>query len=489
MDKVAAIRHSVLVCGHSRRWASRSFNVSRKTVDRYVDGDGDVAVGKRKAAPRAAPKREKAIKALDEVIVATAVDKKQRLTAARAHELIVKGGNIVGETLVKELMAERRRAAKEVFIPLEYPPGDLAEVDFFEAEVDIAGERQTVHMFVMRLMSSGRDFCWLYPRQDQVCFLDGHVRAFEFFGGVPARCAYDNLRAAVRKHLVGSQRELSPRFLAMTVHAVFEANFCRPFTGHDKGGVESRGKNIRLQSLVPIPSGPTLGDINDALLADVTQRFFNKETSAGRWSAESAALNSPPRRRFDARRPAFEVPVSAGATVTIEGATYSVPSSWARLRVTTYAGVDQVEVRCGDASIVRRRIPRGARDIDYAAHYLDVLCTKPQAVRQVAGTLMAQLGGEFPAFWTRLVEDNGASEAARKMARILRGIIELGRDECERRVSMAMAMGVAVSTALLVPVPDKPSSQAVVPSAFEDVVIELSSVAHFDALLTVGGVH
>jgi hypothetical protein len=38
----------------------------------------------------------------------------------------------------------------------------------------------------------------------------------------------------------------------MTVHAVFEANFCRPYTGHDKGGVESRGKNIRLQSLVPI---------------------------------------------------------------------------------------------------------------------------------------------------------------------------------------------------------------------------------------------
>ena len=103
--------------------------------------------------------------------------------------------------------------------------------------------------------------------------------------------------------------------------------------------------------------------------------------------------------------------------------------------------------------------------------------------------MMAQLGGEFPAFWMRLVEDNGASEAARKMARILRGIIELGRDEFERRVSMAMAMGVAVSTALLVPVPDKPSTQAVVPSAFEDVVIELSSVAHFDALLTVGGVH
>jgi hypothetical protein len=54
---------------------------------------------------------------------------------------------------------------------------------------------------------------------------------------------------------------------------------------------------------------------------------------------------------------------------------------------------------------------------------------------------------------------------------------------------MAMAMGESVSRVLLVPVIDTPSSQVVVPGAFEDVVVELSSVAHFDALLTVGGVH
>ena len=64
-------------------------------------------------------------------------------------------------------------------------------------------------MFVMRLMHSGRDFAWLYPRQDQTCFLDGHVRAFEHFGAVPHRLVYDNLKAAVRKILVGSERELA----------------------------------------------------------------------------------------------------------------------------------------------------------------------------------------------------------------------------------------------------------------------------------------
>jgi len=57
-------------------------------------------------------------------------------------------------------------------------------------------------MFVMRLMHSGRDIAWLYLRQEEVCFLDGHVRAFEHFGAVPRRAAYDNLKAAVVRVLV-----------------------------------------------------------------------------------------------------------------------------------------------------------------------------------------------------------------------------------------------------------------------------------------------
>ena len=60
----------------------------------------------------------------------------------------------------------------------------------------------------MRLMYSGRDFAWIYERQDQISFLDGHVRAFAHFDGVPARVAYDNLRAAVVRILVGGARTL-----------------------------------------------------------------------------------------------------------------------------------------------------------------------------------------------------------------------------------------------------------------------------------------
>jgi hypothetical protein len=68
-----------------------------------------------------------------------------------------------------------------------------------------------VWKFLLHLPSSERDFLWLYDRCDQLSFLDGHVRAAEYLGGL----VYDNLTAAV-KRLVGVHRELTDRFLALS---------------------------------------------------------------------------------------------------------------------------------------------------------------------------------------------------------------------------------------------------------------------------------
>lgn len=162
---------------------------------------------------------------------------------------------------------------------------ELAQVDFFEVLLDIANERRKAWMFLMRLMHSGRDFAWLYDRQDQIGFLDGHARAFEHFGAMPQRIAYDNLKPAVTRVLVGAERVLTARFQALASHYLFEPSFCRPATGHDKGGVESRGRAIRWQHLVPIPQGHDLNGIRHALLA-----------------ALDSALSAEQRQRFDAER-------------------------------------------------------------------------------------------------------------------------------------------------------------------------------------------
>jgi hypothetical protein len=116
MDQVAAIRHAVIVLKKSRRWASRTFKVARRTVDGYVDGG--VVPGKRKPSFRAAPRRDKAGAELQKLVAETAVAKKQQLTAKRAYELLKGRGVVVGYSMVKELLAERRRAAAEVFLRL-----------------------------------------------------------------------------------------------------------------------------------------------------------------------------------------------------------------------------------------------------------------------------------------------------------------------------------------------------------------------------------
>lgn len=486
MDQVTSIRHAVLVLGRSRRWASRSFGVARETVDRYLEG---AEPGKRKASPRLSPKRAQAAAALATVIAETAVGKKQQLTVQRAHELVRAKGIDVGYTLIKQLVREDRRVAKEVYVPLAYRPGDLGEVDFFEVVVDVDGVRTTAWLFLMRMMFSSRDFCWIYPRQDQVCFLDGHVRAFAHFGRVPTRLAYDNLKAAVLKHLVGSERELQARFAALTAHYTFEACFCRPYEGHDKGGVEARGKNIRLQSMVPIPSATTLNEASAKVLADVERRAAEKmaKETEDRWEVEQAAMHAVPTHAFDPRKTDVSSSTSSRSLVIIDGSTYSVPSSWARLSVTTHAGVDEVEiVRPGGASLRRQRVPKGKSDIDYASHYLTVLSRKPQAVRQVAHALMAQLGEPFPAWWSKLVDDEGPRAAARLMARILRGVDELGREETQVRVTRAFATGESLSTALLVAAQPTSRSLAMVPRAL-DIEVESSSLASFDALITMAG--
>jgi hypothetical protein len=140
------------------------------------------------------------------------------------HKVLIEGQS---QRKVAREMGISRLTGREVYIPLVYRPGDLAEVDFFEVLVDEAGHRRKAWLFLLRLMYSGRDFAWLYHRQDQIAFLDGHIRAFAHLG-VPARIAYDNLRPAIVRILAGADRQLTTRFAALASPYLFGPCFCRP---------------------------------------------------------------------------------------------------------------------------------------------------------------------------------------------------------------------------------------------------------------------
>lgn len=199
MDQVHVVRHKVLVEGRTQRAVARELGISRVTVRKYLT---QATPARYDASARGRPVWDVVGPRVAALLAESpqSTGGKQRLTATRLHQLLRAEGHAVGVTLVKHAVAEWRRQRREVMIPLTYRAGDLAEVDFFEVLVDVAGVRRKAWLFLLRLMYSGRDFGWIYERQDQISFLDGHVRAFGHLG-VPARIAYDNLRLAVRRIL------------------------------------------------------------------------------------------------------------------------------------------------------------------------------------------------------------------------------------------------------------------------------------------------
>jgi hypothetical protein len=260
-------------------------------------------------------------------------------------------------------MRQKTLQSAEVFVPLCYRPGALAEVDFFAVVVDERGPQRHAWKFLMHLMDSGDDFVGLYDRCDQLAFLDAPVRALAYCGGVPPRMAYDNLTPAVR-NIVGTERVLTERFAALATHYLFEACFARPGEGHDQGGVESWGQAIRVQPLTPIPAGETLQAIAAATLSEVEQASRTKVHATGQtvWAQfqeERPHCRALPVVAVAARR-TESLLVNNRAMVQIERATYSVPSTWVGRTITAAIGVEDMCLGWQGETQVYAKQPRGA---------------------------------------------------------------------------------------------------------------------------------
>ncbi len=320
MDQVHVIRHKVLIEGRSIRWTAHEMGVSRNTVRKYLE---QPEPRRCEPGPRVKPVLEEVAPRIESLLMEWShrTTPKQRITGSRVHQQLLEEGYKVGVSTVRIYLREKRRQASEVYIPLVHRCGDSAQVDFFEVTVNESGEMRKAWKLLIRLMYSGRDFVHLYDRCDQVSFLEGHVRAFAEFGGVPRRLVYDNLSAAVKRR-VGLKRELTDRFQALVSHYLYEACFARSGEGHDKGGVESRGKGIRLQHRTPIPEGKCLSAISETVRESIQRQAERRRDIEGRtvierFSEEQMVLRPLPAVPFDARKVEL-VDVSRQAMILVD---------------------------------------------------------------------------------------------------------------------------------------------------------------------------
>ena len=230
---------------------------------------------------------------------------KQRHTAKRIFErLKEEHGFTGGYTIVKDYVRSAKLRSREMFVPLTHAPGE-AQADFGEALVVIAGVEQKAHYLAMDLPHSDDCFVVAFPAETTEAFLEGHVRAFAYFGGVPTRILYDNTKIAVAKILGGEERQRTRAFSELQSHYLFADKFGRPAKGNDKGKVEGLVGYARRNFMVPIPRVNSWEELNTHLEAECRKRRERRlrghtETIGERFERDRAAMLPLPAAPYEA---------------------------------------------------------------------------------------------------------------------------------------------------------------------------------------------
>ena len=356
MELWTEVRRRVLTGQLSQRAACREYALGWWTLKKILAHDQPP--GYRRKEPKAKPKLSAFLPIIEQILRDDkSAPKKQRHTAKRIWERLRDEHAFDGcYTIVKDVVREWKLSHREVFLPLVHPPGE-AQVDFGEATIKVAGESTKVALFVMTLPYSGAIFIQAFLRECTETFLEGHRRAFEYFGGVPPRISYDNLAIAVIEVLKGRERKLTREFLRLESHYLFQHHFCLVRRANEKGNVERLLGCARKSFLVPVPEVATLSALNAALVtrcqADLMHRTRGKSGTKEELLLEDRTVFLPlPSQPFEARR-IGQAAADSESLVRFDTNSYSVPVKYAHRQITVVATVDEVRLVHDDRLVAR----------------------------------------------------------------------------------------------------------------------------------------
>lgn len=329
-------------------------------------------------------------------------------------------------------------------MPLIHPPGE-AQVDFGFADVIHDGQTTRVALFVMTLLYSDAIFCCVFPRECTEAFMDGHRRAFEFFGGVPKRISYDNSKISVSRIVGQRERELTDVFLKLKSHFLFESHFCLVRRPNEKGQVECLLGFTRRNFLVPLPRVDDFESLNAQLehqcRQDLDRRLRGKTTTkAQRLEEERSALLDLPRQSYEARRVEQRRSDSL-SLVRFDRNSYSVPVAYAHRPVTVVAGIDQVRLVVDNHLVAQHRRYWGQEHTEYdPVHYLALLERKPGALDFARPLDGWNLPGCFDLLRRRL-EAQLDHKGTREYIKVLRLLEQASVHELAEAVRQTLAIG------------------------------------------------
>lgn len=447
VDHYELIRRKHVIDGLSIRAISRELGHSRKTI-RKVLAVG-TPPGYRRGQPVASPVMDKVAGIVD---AWREQDKtrppKQRHTAQRIYERLRDEHGFTGSaSAVRRYVCKLKATGKEVFMPLQFDPGEEAQVDWHTGWIIENGVQRKVQFFCMRMCYSKASFVVAYEHADLVSFLDGHIRAFEYFGGVPHRIAYDNLRSAVIRVGKGRERVLNETFKKLRCHYLFEARFCNVARGNEKGDVENLAKRSERTYLTPLPEVTSLSELNEHLWACCRKDLQLPGVRPHQDRLRSVMLEEDRRCLIPLQPTAFEAcqridtVIDKRSLVTVATNSYSAPTRWAHHPVRVKVFVDSVQLWCEHQRVaVHPRNDGKGQYILEPTHYLNLLRTKPGSLdnaRPFKGMTPGTGNGWGEDFdrLRRELEYRYEGEGTRKFINVLLLFTEYDPDEVRQAVS------------------------------------------------------
>jgi transposase len=453
-----------------RRWAfrdqvsireiSRRTGLSRNTIRKYLRA-GSVEP-KFKVPDRPSKLDAFADKLSGWLKIEASKSRKQKRTVKQLHVDLISLGyegsyNRVA-AFAREWKADRQReqqtSGRGTFVPLVFQPGEAFQFDWSEDWAILGGERTKLQVAHFKLSHSRAFIVRAYLLQTHEMLFDAHCHAFRVLGGVPKRGIYDNMRTAVDRVGRGKDRQVNARFSAMVSHYLFDAEFCNPASGWEKGQVEKNVQDARHRLWQPTPSFADL----DALNAWLEQRCVDlwrqiphgtlPGTIADVWAEETASLMRPP-RPFDgfvehAKR------VSPTCLIHLERNRYSVPASFANRPVSVRVYPERIviaaegQILCEHPRIIERSHHQPGRTVYNWRHYLAVIQHKPGALRN--GAPFIDLPEAFRLLQSQLLKRPGGDK---EMVEILALVLQHDEQAVLCAVEMALSAGVPTKTHVL----------------------------------------
>jgi transposase len=455
MEFIAEIRRRHFIDGESISSIARALQKSRPTVRKALKTLSE-PIYQRRHQPQ--PKLGAFQAQLEQWLeLESGLPKRQRRTAQRLFEGLLaegyRGSYAPVQRFVKRWKAQRGASPSvtEAFVPLRFPPGETCQFDWSHEEAELGGVVQTVKLAHFRLTYSRQMFVVAYPRETQEMVFDAHCRAFAFFGGVPRRLVYDNLKTVVEAILTGKERQFNRRFLVLANHYLFEPVACTPAAGWEKGQVENQVGNVREWLFTPRPKFGDFATLNAWLATRCRELAARRHpVTRDRTVADCFAEEQPQLRPITAAFDGYveqTLRVSSTCLIRVDRNRYSVPAAWAGRVVSVRLTAERLRV-VAEGQVVAEHARRFGRDqlICDPWHYLPVLEKKPGALRHGAPFQDWDLPAAIGQVRERLLKQPQGDRAFVELLLLAR---EVGLDVLEVACELTLETGVVTAPVVL----------------------------------------